>query len=70
MCVCDGCCFRTAFANDLAKDFGLGPVQPSGKTDRYTWFKVGPVIVSSHGMGMPSISILLHEVAKLLKYAE
>jgi len=60
----------TGFANDLAADLGLGPVAPMGKTDRFTWFKVGPVIVSSHGMGMPSISILLHEVTKLLKYAE
>eukprot|EP00041_Stephanoeca_diplocostata_P032032 m.1014636 g.1014636 ORF g.1014636 m.1014636 type:complete len:179 (+) comp24073_c1_seq10:463-999(+) len=43
---------------------------PIGKTDRYTWFKVGPALVSSHGMGQPSFSILLHEVTKLLSYAE
>ena len=40
-----------------------------GKTDRYSMFKVGPVLISSHGMGQPSMSILLHEVSKLLDYA-
>ena len=30
---------------------------------------VGPVFVCSHGMGGPSISILLNEIAKLLIYA-
>jgi uridine phosphorylase len=31
---------------------------------------VGPVLVCSHGMGCPSISILLNEIAKLLNYAD
>lgn len=47
---------------------GLGPVT-IGKTDRYSLYKIGPVISVSHGMGMPSASILLHEIAKLLHYA-
>eukprot|EP01135_Chromosphaera_perkinsii_P004011 Nk52_evm24s266 gene=Nk52_evmTU24s266 len=38
-------------------------------TDRYSMYKVGPVLSVSHGMGIPSISILLHEVAKLLYHA-
>ncbi|XP_065053327.1 uridine phosphorylase 2-like isoform X1 [Rhopilema esculentum] len=38
-------------------------------TDRYVMYKVGPVLVLSHGMGIPSASILLHEVFKLLHYA-
>jgi uridine phosphorylase len=42
---------------------------PVGKTERYVLFKVGPVISVSHGMGKPSISILLHEVTKLLAAA-
>lgn len=66
---------------------------PIGKTERYSLFKVGPVIAVNHGMGMspwithhtccfvfefffffwspgqPSLSILLHELAKLLMYA-
>lgn len=40
-----------------------------GKTERYSMYKVGPVICVNHGMGQPSISILLHELAKLLMYA-
>jgi uridine phosphorylase len=40
------------------------------QTDRFSLYKVGPVISVSHGMGQPSISILLHELAKLMMYAE
>jgi len=40
-----------------------------GKTERFSMYKVGPVICVNHGMGQPSISILLHEIAKLLMYA-
>ncbi|XP_077490498.1 uridine phosphorylase 1-like isoform X2 [Amblyomma americanum] len=36
---------------------------------RYSMYKVGPVLSVSHGMGAPSLSILLHEVFKLLHYA-
>ena len=32
-------------------------------------FKVGPVLSVSHGMGVPSLSILMHEVIKLLWHA-
>lgn len=32
-------------------------------------YKVGPVLSISHGMGVPSLSILLHEVIKLLDHA-
>jgi len=32
-------------------------------------FKVGPVLSVSHGMGVGSISILLHEIIKLLWHA-
>lgn len=38
----------------------------SPNTDRYVIFLVGPLLICSHGMGMPSMSILLHEVHKLL----
>ena len=30
---------------------------------RYAMYKVGPILSLSHGMGMPSASILLHEVS-------
>uniref|UniRef100_A0A1A8PT59 Uridine phosphorylase n=1 Tax=Nothobranchius rachovii TaxID=451742 RepID=A0A1A8PT59_9TELE len=38
-------------------------------TDRYTMYKVGPVLSVSHGMGIPSIAIMLHELIKLLHHA-
>ncbi|XP_076456250.1 uridine phosphorylase 1-like isoform X2 [Babylonia areolata] len=39
------------------------------KTERYSLFKVGPVLVASHGIGVPSLSVLLHELFKLLHLA-
>lgn len=38
-------------------------------TDSYCMFKTGPVLSLSHGMGIPSISIMLHELIKLLHHA-
>lgn len=48
--------------------FGFTPA-PIGKTDRYEMYKVGPVLIANHNMGMPTTSILLHEVTKLLAHA-
>ncbi|XP_018423611.1 PREDICTED: uridine phosphorylase 1-like [Nanorana parkeri] len=39
-------------------------------TDRYAMYKVGPVLSISHGMGIPSISIMLHELIKLLYHSK
>ena len=36
---------------------------------RYVMYKIGPILTLNHGMGMPSLSIALHEVVKLLFYA-
>lgn len=62
-----------AFANLVADELELAPLglrpQPIGKTDRFCTYKVGPVLISSHGMGQPSYSILLHEASKLFNYA-
>lgn len=62
----------TKFSHQTAEKLGLGEdaVNQVGDDKRYVLFKVGPVLVASHGMGGPSISILLHEIAKLLKYAK
>ncbi|XP_048881876.1 uridine phosphorylase 1 [Brienomyrus brachyistius] len=38
-------------------------------TDRFAMYKVGPVLSVSHGMGVPSIAIMLHELIKLLHHA-
>ncbi|KAL5281305.1 UPP1 family protein [Megaselia abdita] len=40
------------------------------KAHRYSFYKIGPVISVNHGMGMPSMSILLHEMIKLVTYAK
>lgn len=37
---------------------------------RYTMYKIGPVICVNHGIGHPSLTILLHELFKLLIYAK
>ena len=51
---------------DLPKD----DVEKIGCHKRYVIYKVGgKVLCCSHGMGGPSISILLNEVAKLLRYS-
>lgn len=43
---------------------------PIGKTERFSLYKVWNVISVNHGMGMPSMSILLHEITKILYYAK
>jgi len=58
----------TTFANQIASMLDV-ECKSVGEHKRYVVFKCGPVLVCSHGMGGPSISILLHELAKLLKYA-
>nr|XP_004651918.3 uridine phosphorylase 2 [Jaculus jaculus] len=63
-----------AFALFMHKELGL---EGGGEdiedicagTDRYCMFKTGPVLSISHGMGIPSISIMLHELIKLLHHA-
>lgn len=61
--------FAKKLVNDLGLDIPEESICPCGKTERGSLFKVGPVISMSHGMGMPSMTIFLHEVAKLLEYA-
>jgi len=38
-------------------------------TDRYVMYKVGPILIANHGMGVPSACIILNELFKLLHYA-
>ncbi|CAD6994327.1 unnamed protein product [Ceratitis capitata] len=42
----------------------------TGAAERYSMYKVGPIICVNHGMGNPSISILLHELIKLMYHAK
>ncbi|KAL8165738.1 UNVERIFIED_CONTAM: Uridine phosphorylase 1 [Gekko kuhli] len=38
--------------------------------DRYAMYKAGPVLSVTHGIGMPSTAIMLHELFKLLHHAK
>ncbi|XP_003407132.2 uridine phosphorylase 1 [Loxodonta africana] len=63
-----------AFSSYVAQELGLerpGVDHPNicAGTDRYAMYKVGPVLCVSHGMGIPSIAIMLHELIKLLYHA-
>merc|ERR1740117_2341649 len=59
------------FAQVLTDEFcHSAPLANFSKTDRCNLFKVGKVVVCSHGMGSGSCSIFLHEVSKLLFHAK
>ncbi|KAM5302838.1 uridine phosphorylase 1 [Glossophaga mutica] len=63
-----------AFIKYVASELGLhrpGQDYPDicAGTDRYNMYKVGPVLSVSHGMGVPSTAILMHELLKLLYHA-
>jgi len=42
----------------------------TGTGDRYSVYKVGPVLFVNHGIGCPSLSVVLNEIIKLIHYAE
>ncbi|XP_060725262.1 uridine phosphorylase 1 [Tachysurus vachellii] len=74
VCVGGSPCRMKSFIEYVAKELGLE--DPKGEypnicegTDRYAMYKVGPVLSVSHGMGIPSMSIMLHELIKLLYHA-
>lgn len=46
-------------------DFNFKPIF---KTERFNLYKIGLIMVISHGVGIPSILICLNEITKLLKY--
>lgn len=54
---------------DLQLPVGMDLVDMTADSHRYSMYKVGPVLCVSHGMGTPSLSILLHELIKLIHYA-
>lgn len=63
-----------AFIKYVASELGLdrpGKDYPNicSGTDRYVMYKAGPVLSVSHGMGIPSTAIMLHELLKLLYHA-
>uniref|UniRef100_A0A8B9F2V9 Uridine phosphorylase n=1 Tax=Amazona collaria TaxID=241587 RepID=A0A8B9F2V9_9PSIT len=64
-----------AFAQFMHKQLGLAGdgedlADICAGMDRYAMYRAGPVLSISHGMGIPSISIMLHELIKLLHHAK
>jgi len=69
------CCGGTAsrmqaVAQSLSQELELSELEHSFSNSRYSGYKVGPVFCVNHGIGMPSLSIVLHEVCKLLHRAK
>jgi len=62
--------FADTLHSEKYPDSERSPIEPIGKTERFSLYKVGKIISVSHGMGMPSMSILLNEIAKMLYYAK
>jgi len=58
-------------ANILLQELNIStsPAVNICQSDRYVMFKAGPVLCVNHGMGMPSVSIMLHELFKILHHA-
>uniref|UniRef100_A0A1L8EC81 Putative uridine phosphorylase n=1 Tax=Haematobia irritans TaxID=7368 RepID=A0A1L8EC81_HAEIR len=54
----------------LQLDNGEELIDISESGNRYAMFKVGPVLCCSHGVGMSTMSVLLHELLKLVRYAK
>lgn len=61
--------FARLVAKELGHDDGQPLVDIAAASHRYAMFKVGPVLSVSHGMGISSLSILMHEMIKLIYYA-
>ncbi|KAF2978257.1 hypothetical protein EK904_000591 [Melospiza melodia maxima] len=64
-----------AFAQFMQRELGLAAAGEDvadicAGSDRYAMYRAGPVLSISHGMGIPSISIMLHELIKLLHHAK
>lgn len=59
------------FIQDELKDFLNSEKEPHNmaKSDRYVLYKVGPVLAVNHGIGVPSLMVILHEILKLLHYS-
>lgn len=54
---------------DIQLPTGADLYDISQASHRYCMYKVGPVLSVSHGMGSPSLSIVMHELLKLLHYS-
>lgn len=59
-----------AFAKEAGVFLKMDASENISTTDRFCLYKTGPLLIVNHGMGGPSVSIMLHEITKLLHYAE
>ncbi|KAL4003727.1 uridine phosphorylase [Acanthocheilonema viteae] len=58
------------YAEIFARETGISISNNVSTTDRYVMYKTGPVLWVNHGIGVPSISIIIVELIKLLYYAK
>lgn len=61
------------FADFIAEELGHRfPVSEdlTGNANRFSMYKVGPILSVNHGIGGASLSVLLHELCKLMAYAK
>ncbi|KAL6725593.1 uridine phosphorylase [Ancylostoma duodenale] len=58
------------YAEWFAKECKIPCSENLSKSDRFVLFKTGKVIWVNHGMGNPSLSIMLVEILKLLNHAK
>ncbi|VDN03488.1 unnamed protein product [Thelazia callipaeda] len=58
------------YAEMFAEQMNLKMSENFCKTDRYVMYKTGQVLWVNHGIGIPSLSIILVEVIKLLHHAK
>lgn len=56
------------FSGRVGKLLSVTPLAVNN-AERYAVFLTGPVLTASHGVGNPSLSVLLHDLAKLLRYS-
>lgn len=65
--------FAKFMQNELQTYLPLDEAPPEPKnlsrSDRYVLYKVGPVLAANHGVGVPSLMVILHEILKLLHHA-
>ncbi|KAH7731745.1 CBN-UPP-1 protein [Aphelenchoides avenae] len=57
------------YADIFAQECGIACSGNLSRSDRFILYKTGPVLWVNHGMGVPSLSIMLNEIIKLLHYA-
>ncbi|KAI6239056.1 PNP-UDP-1 domain-containing protein [Aphelenchoides fujianensis] len=57
------------YAEAFGRRYGCEVSENLSRSDRFCLYKTGGVLWANHGMGVPSLSIMLNELFKLLHYA-